>query len=122
MLADLAAEDDGDLVRPTDGAVCVQQTLTQLVERGAPVKDQVVAVLDLREEQAVLTPRLFALSFGKERGEASQPFLTTFKRSSAVSELASSCRRWGAAHLRKALEHCSKPTPSSRIRLASQWC
>jgi len=71
MLADLAAEDDGDLVRPTDGAVGVEQTLTQLVERGAPAKDQVVAVLDLREEQPVLAPRLFALSFGKERGEAS---------------------------------------------------
>ena len=56
------------------------QTLTQLVERGAPAKDQVVAVLDLREEQAVLTPRLFALSFGKERGEASQPFLTTVQK------------------------------------------
>src|SRR6266568_2078453 len=42
MLGDLAAEDDGDLVRLTDRAVGVEQTLTQLVERGAPVKDQVV--------------------------------------------------------------------------------
>jgi hypothetical protein len=40
------------------------------------MKDQVVAALDLREEQAMLTPRLFALSFGEKRGEASQPFLT----------------------------------------------
>jgi hypothetical protein len=50
MLGDFAAEDDGDLVRLTDGAVGVEETLTQLVERGATVKDQVVAVLDLREE------------------------------------------------------------------------
>jgi hypothetical protein len=50
MLGDLAAEDDGDLVRLTDGAVGVEETVSQLVERGAPVKDQVVAVLDLREE------------------------------------------------------------------------
>jgi hypothetical protein len=63
MLADLAAEDDGDLVRLADGAVGVEQTLTQLVERGAPVKDQVVAVLDLREEQAVLTPLLVCALF-----------------------------------------------------------
>ena len=75
MLGDFAAEDDGDLVRLTDGAVGVEETLTQLVERGATVKDQVVAVLDLREEQPVLTPCLFPLSFGKERGEAVQPFL-----------------------------------------------
>ncbi len=58
------------------GAVGVEKTLTQLVERGATVKDQVVAELDLREEQAVLAARLFALYFAKERGEASPPFLT----------------------------------------------
>jgi hypothetical protein len=75
LFADLATEDDGDLVRLADGAVGVKETLTEFVERGATVKDQVVAELDLREEQSVLASRLLPLSVGKERGEASQPFL-----------------------------------------------
>ena len=50
MLADLAAEDDVDLVRLTDGAVGVEETVTEFIKCGAPVEDQVVAVFDLREE------------------------------------------------------------------------
>ena len=44
---DLAAEDDGDLVRLADRAVGVEQSLAQLVECGSPMKDQVVAEFDL---------------------------------------------------------------------------
>jgi hypothetical protein len=47
---DLAAEDDGDLVGLADRAVGVEQPLAQLVKRGAPMKDQIVAEFDLREE------------------------------------------------------------------------
>jgi hypothetical protein len=50
LLGDFAAEDDGDLVRLADRAVGVKQSLAQLVERGAPMKDQIVAEFDLREE------------------------------------------------------------------------
>src|SRR5271165_559414 len=38
-------------------------------------KDQVVAEFDLREEQLVLAAGLPALAFGKERGQAGEPFL-----------------------------------------------
>jgi hypothetical protein len=50
LFGDLAAEDDRDLVRLTDGAVGVEETVTEFVECSAPVEDQVVAVFDLREE------------------------------------------------------------------------
>src|SRR5258705_10838936 len=43
-------------------------------------------------------------------------------RSRGVSELASSCRRSGTAHFKKALAVCLNPMPFSRMRLASQWC
>jgi hypothetical protein len=38
LFGDLATEDDRDLVRLADGTVGVEQTLAQLVERGAPAK------------------------------------------------------------------------------------
>jgi hypothetical protein len=75
MFGHLATEDDGDLVRLTDGPVGVEQTFPQFVERSAATKDQVVAEFDLGEEQPVLAACLFAFSCGKERGEAGQPFL-----------------------------------------------
>jgi hypothetical protein len=50
LLRDLATEDDRDLVRLADRAVGVEQALAELVERGSPIKDQVVAEFDLREE------------------------------------------------------------------------
>ena len=75
LLGDLTTEDDGDLVRLADGAVGVEQTLAQLVERSPPMKDQVVAEFDLREEQPVLTARLPALSRAEERGKACKSFV-----------------------------------------------
>src|ERR1700745_4352450 len=75
LLGDFAAEYDRDLVRLAGRAIGVEQALAQLVERGSPMKDQVVAEFALREEQPMLTARLPALSFVEERGEASQPFL-----------------------------------------------
>src|SRR5215469_9637496 len=65
LLADLATEDDRDLVRLADGAVGVEQALAELIESGSPIKDQVVAEFDLREEQPVLTAAL-ALSVAEE--------------------------------------------------------
>jgi len=80
LFGDLATEDDGDLVRLADGSVGVEQTFAQFVERGAAAKDQVVAEFDLGEEPPVPTARLLALSFGKERGEAGQPFLAAARQ------------------------------------------
>ena len=53
-----------------------KKSLAQLIERGPPPKDEVVAVLDLGEEQPMLTAGLLALAFFKKRGQSSQPFLS----------------------------------------------
>src|SRR6266436_4787880 len=92
LSGDLATEDDGDLVRLADGPVGVEQTFPQFVERGA-AKNGVKRVNHLWPQ---------------------------VDRSSAVKVSASSWRRSGLAHLRKALEHCWKSTPSSRMRFSSQ--
>jgi hypothetical protein len=55
VLSDLATEDGGDLVGLADGAVGVQESLAQLIQCGAPVKDQVVTIFDLGEKEPVLT-------------------------------------------------------------------
>jgi hypothetical protein len=58
MLGDFAPEDRRDLVRLADRSIGVEQAFAKFVERGAAPEDQVVAVLDLREEQAMLGTRL----------------------------------------------------------------
>jgi hypothetical protein len=47
-------EDSDDLVRLPDRTVGVEEAFTELVERGATVEDEIVAKLDLGEEQSVL--------------------------------------------------------------------
>jgi hypothetical protein len=74
LSGDFSTEDDGDLVRLADRAVGVEQTLAELVESSPPIKDQVVAEFDLREEQPVLAAGLPALFIAEERGEPRQPF------------------------------------------------
>ncbi len=63
-LGDFAAEDGGDLVWLADGPVGVEEPLAELVERGAAMEDQVVAELDLGEEQAVLAAGMLSLGCG----------------------------------------------------------
>ena len=75
VLGDFAAKNDGDLVRLSDGSIGVKQTFAEIVQRRTATEDEVVAVLDLREEQPVLAARLLSLSGGEERREARQPFL-----------------------------------------------
>src|SRR5262249_25830826 len=59
----------------SDGAVGVEKAGPEVIERRAPLEDQVVAVLDLREEQAMSTASGVALPRGKERGETGEPLL-----------------------------------------------
>jgi hypothetical protein len=77
LLGDFAPENDGDLVWLADRAVGVEQTLAELIKGAPPVKDQVVAEFDLREEPPVLTARLPTLPVAEERGEIGQPFPAT---------------------------------------------
>jgi len=58
VLGDLTTEDRGDLVGLADRAVGIQQSLAQLVQCRAAVKDQVVAVFDLGEKEPMLTNSL----------------------------------------------------------------
>jgi hypothetical protein len=44
--------------------------------KAARLEDQVIAEFGLREKQPVVAAGLLALSFGKERSESGQPFLT----------------------------------------------
>jgi hypothetical protein len=74
-LADLAAEDGGDLVRLADGAIGVEEPLAQLVEGCAATEDQIVAELGLREEQSMPAAGFFPLRCGEERREAGKPLL-----------------------------------------------
>ena len=55
MFADPAPEDHGDLVGLPDCSIGVQQSFTEVVQRRTAMKDEVVAKLDLREKQAMLT-------------------------------------------------------------------
>jgi hypothetical protein len=77
VLGDLAAEDDRDLVRSSDGSVGVKQAFAEHVQCGAATEDEVVAELDLREEQPMLAARLLALSCAEEGGEVREPLLAT---------------------------------------------
>jgi len=84
-LGDLTAKDDGDLVGPPDGAVAIEKALAQFIEGGAAMENEVVAILDLSKEEAMLATGLFALLFGEEGSEAVEPFAAT-KQQIAGSE------------------------------------
>ncbi|MGO9061562.1 MAG: hypothetical protein ACLQU2_29935 [Candidatus Binataceae bacterium] len=67
----------------TDGAVGIQEPLAELIQSGATMEDQVVAVLHLSEKQAMLASGLVALLVGEERREGSQPLMGTSQQVSA---------------------------------------
>jgi hypothetical protein len=70
-LSDLTTEDGGDLVGLADGAIGIQESLVQLTQCGAPVKDQVVAILHLGEKEPVLTTASFAFAVFEEGSQTS---------------------------------------------------
>jgi len=64
MFADLATEDHGDLVWLADCPIGIEQALAEIIQCRTTTEDEVVAVLDLREEQPVLAARMLAFSCG----------------------------------------------------------
>src|ERR1700757_509223 len=66
VLGDLAAEDGGDLAGLADGAVGIQESLVELIQCGAPVKDEVVVILHLGEKEPVLTTASFTFAVFEE--------------------------------------------------------
>ena len=73
MFGDFPPEDDGDPVGLPDGAIGIEKSLAQLIEGGAATEDEVVAILDLGKEEAMLTTGLFALALAEEGGKSIQP-------------------------------------------------
>ena len=74
-------------------------------------KIEIVAVLDLGEEQAVLTADFAAFRSVKKGVNTASHFWPHCSRSRAVRESANSCSRSGSEHRRKALVHCWKSIP-----------
>src|SRR5439155_26260743 len=76
-LGDLAAEDRGEFRGLSNGPIGIEQALAERVQRSAPVEDQVVTVLDLREEESMLTAGRPPLRRREERREGAEPLLGT---------------------------------------------
>jgi hypothetical protein len=96
VLADPTAEYHCDLVGLPDCSIGIEQTLAEPIDSCSASEDEVVAMLDLREEQPMLAAGLFPFSCAKERGEARKPLLAAtqeIRRGERVSELleASGC-------------------------------
>ena len=92
LLGHLAAEDHGDLLGLADGPIHIQQALGKFVHGGTPEENQIVTVLGLREEQAVLAAGLTSFLGGEEGSERCQPLLSApVDLVLVVSESASSC-------------------------------
>src|ERR1043166_2856669 len=72
---DAPPEDQGKRVGLAQVAVGIQQTLPETIQGRAAFEDEVVAVLDLSKEEAMLDASLASLAGGKERQKTSQPFL-----------------------------------------------
>jgi len=70
------AKDESNLLRLSDGSVHVQQALGELIDGGAAEEDQVVAKLDLRKEEPVLTAGLTSFLRGEEKSQRCQPLLS----------------------------------------------
>jgi len=79
-LGNPAAEDDGDLVRLPDGSMGVQKPFSHLIQGRSAAEDQVIAVFDWSEKQAVLTACLLAFALGKKGRERGEPFLAAGKQ------------------------------------------
>src|SRR5215471_12114866 len=109
MLGNLATENHGNFVRLSDGSIGVEQTLGELVQGRAATEDEVVAELDLREEQPVSTACLLSLSCGEEGGEVCEPLLAAgnqISRSERIGELLQGLGRYAFQEGVAALLEC----------------
>ena len=69
VLCDLATEDGGDFAGLADRPVGIQQSLPELIQCGPAVKNEIVAILHLGEEEPVLAARFFAFAVFEERSQ-----------------------------------------------------
>ena len=93
MLADPAPEDHRDFVGLSDRAIGVEQALAEFVQRGAAPEDEVVAELNLREEQPMSAAGFLPFPGGKEWREALQPLLAAMQQIPRGERVPASCWR-----------------------------
>ena len=72
MFADPTTEDHSDFVGLSDRSIGIEQSLAEVVQRCTTTEDEVVAELDLREEQSMLTARFLSLVCREERRQPRQ--------------------------------------------------
>src|SRR5215472_1361206 len=72
-----AAEDYGEFVRLTDGAIGIQKPLLKSIDSSATTEDEIIAVLHLRKKQPVLDAGVLSLLDREKGREAGQPLLGT---------------------------------------------
>jgi hypothetical protein len=92
---DPSAEDHRDLVRVTDRAVQVEEAFVQAVQRRAALEDQVGAILDLADEQAVAEPLVAAFPVGEEGDQLGEPAVAAgldVRRRELVGQFLQPCR------------------------------
>ena len=106
MTGDAAAEDQGEFVGLTDGAIGIDESLLEGINGGTTTKDEIVGELHLGKKQPVLNTGCF-LSSGVKKGVKRASHLSAqVIRSLAVRESASFCRVSGSEHCTKAFAHC----------------
>jgi hypothetical protein len=76
LLSHFSAKDDRDLVWLPDGAISSEQ-FSEPVQRGSTMEDEIVAELDLGEDQPKLTFCLLALPCCEEGCVTGEPLLTS---------------------------------------------
>jgi hypothetical protein len=59
-----------------DCSIGIEQALAEIIQCRAAVEDEIVAVLNLREEQPMLAAGVLALSCSEEGRDVRQPLLT----------------------------------------------
>jgi hypothetical protein len=122
VLGDLAAKNHRDLLRLSDGSIGVEQALAELsrAERRRKMRLSQNSTWEKNSRcRQLASSRSLAVKKGVRCASHFWPQVTS---SRGVRELASACRRSGAAHVRKALARCLNLMLLSRRRLASQWC
>jgi hypothetical protein len=119
---DPAPEDHRELVGLADGAIGVQPPLAKFVESGPPVKDQVVAVLNLGEEQPMPTAGLGAFPRGEERGEAGEPFLAAARQVARRQRVGEFLEALQDPALQEGIATLREVDAFRRSSWASQWC
>ena len=75
VLGDAATEDEAEGIGVAKGSMGIPQTLSQTIQGSPALKDEVVTVFDLGEEQTVLDTGLASLAGGKEGDQGGEPFL-----------------------------------------------